>query len=302
MIPAFPKIFTLGQDYILDIFKEPVEVTEKIDGSQFDFGKINGEVVMRSKGKELFRDAPEKMFDKAMEYVISIGELIPDNTIFYAEYLRTPKHNVLVYERTPKNHLILFGMSNTGATFCDVSVLSAHAERLGIDYVPVLYKGMIESIDQLSKLLETDSILGKTKIEGVVCKNYYRQFLLGGQPIPLMMGKFVSEAFKEKHNKDWANENKSKNKWELYCEDFRSEARWQKAIQHLRDSGELQNAPQDIGKLLREIHVDIETEYKEEIKGFLWKEFSPELKRKAVAGFPEWYKEQLAKQSFEAKR
>lgn len=300
MISAFPKIFTIGQDYILDIFKEPVEVTEKIDGSQFDFGKVNGELCMRSKGKELFRDAPEKMFDKAVEYVLSIGGLIPDNTIFYAEYLKTPKHNVLCYERTPKNNLILFGMSNTSATFCDVSVLSTQSERLGLECVPVLYKGMIESMEQLSNLLETDSILGKTKVEGVVCKNYYRQFLLGGQPIPLMMGKFVSEAFKEKHKENWTSENTGKGKWQSYCESFRTEARWQKAIQHLHDNGELQNAPQDIGRLLKEIHLDIETEYKEEIKAFLWREFAPELKRKAIAGFPEWYKEQLAKQSFTA--
>lgn len=300
MISAFPKIFTIGQDYILDIFKEPVEVTEKIDGSQFDFGKVNGELCMRSKGKELFRDAPEKMFDKAVEYVLSIGGLIPDNTIFYAEYLKTPKHNVLCYERTPKNNLILFGMSNTSATFCDVSVLSTQGERLGLECVPVLYKGMIESMEQLSNLLETDSILGKTKVEGVVCKNYYRQFLLGGQPIPLMMGKFVSEAFKEKHKENWTSENTGKGKWQSYCESFRTEARWQKAIQHLHDNGELQNAPQDIGRLLKEIHLDIETEYKEEIKAFLWREFAPELKRKAIAGFPEWYKEQLAKQSFTA--
>jgi len=49
MISAFPKIFTLGTDYISDIFKEEVEITEKIDGSQISFGKIEGELYMRSK-------------------------------------------------------------------------------------------------------------------------------------------------------------------------------------------------------------------------------------------------------------
>lgn len=34
MKPAFPKIFSLGTNYIQDIFKEEVEVTEKVDGSQ----------------------------------------------------------------------------------------------------------------------------------------------------------------------------------------------------------------------------------------------------------------------------
>lgn len=54
MIKAFPKIFAIGTDYIKDIFSETVEVSEKIDGSQFGFGKINGDVFMRSKGAQLF--------------------------------------------------------------------------------------------------------------------------------------------------------------------------------------------------------------------------------------------------------
>jgi len=48
---AFPKIFTIGCNYILDIFKNEVEITEKVDGSQFGFGKINGELFLRRKGK-----------------------------------------------------------------------------------------------------------------------------------------------------------------------------------------------------------------------------------------------------------
>lgn len=47
-----------------------------------------------------------------------------------------------------------------------------------------------------------------------------------------------------------------------------------------------------------EIHRDIEEEEKEIIKEWLWKEFGKDLKRKAAAGFPEWYKEQLAKGEF----
>lgn len=34
MIKAFPKIFSIGTDYIKDIFKEEVEITEKIDDSR----------------------------------------------------------------------------------------------------------------------------------------------------------------------------------------------------------------------------------------------------------------------------
>lgn len=299
-IRAFPKIFTIGQDFIRDIFKEPVEVTEKVDGSQFNFGRVEGELCLRSKGKELFQDAPEKMFDKAVDYVLSIEDRIPDNTVFHAEYLRERKHNVLCYDRPPENNLILFGVSDTSMKFeSEHKNLQEWAHVLGIEAVPMLYHGMVESLNQLTLLLEFESILGGTTVEGVVCKNYARPFLLGGQPMPVMMGKFVSEKYKEVHRKGWSDEFKTKNRWEIFMEGYRTEARWQKAVQHLADNGELENAPRDIGKLLKAVHLDIEEECKEDIKAFLWREFGSDLKRKAVAGLPEWYKEQLAKRSFE---
>ncbi|MBU1067343.1 RNA ligase family protein, partial [Patescibacteria group bacterium] len=117
MIKAYPKIFTIGQDYIKDIFNEDVEVTEKIDGSQFCFGRVNGELCCRSKGKQIFFDAPEKMFNEAVEFVIKNGDKINDNTVFYCEYLKKPHHNALNYERIPQNHLALFGISTIGDKF-----------------------------------------------------------------------------------------------------------------------------------------------------------------------------------------
>ena len=48
-IKSFPKIFELGTDYISLIADNEVEITEKIDGSQFVFGKIDGNLMTRSK-------------------------------------------------------------------------------------------------------------------------------------------------------------------------------------------------------------------------------------------------------------
>jgi hypothetical protein len=301
MIKAFPKIFVIGQDYIIDIFKEEVEITEKIDGSQFDFGKINGELYFRSKGVQLYPENAEKLFLKAIEYVLSIQDKIPDNTVFYCEYLKTEKHNVLKYNRVPKNNLALFGISNaTGTKFISkYEELKQYADLLDIEAVPMFYYGKIDSPEQLVSFLEKESILGGVKIEGVVVKNYQRQFLLGGQPIPLMMGKYVSESFKEVHRKSWGKEFTAKGKWELFKDSFRTEARWHKAIQHLRDNGELEFSPKDIGKLLKEIQKDIEEEEKENIKEFLWNEYGKDIMRRAVIGFPEFYKNFLLQRSFE---
>jgi hypothetical protein len=159
--------------------------------------------------------------------------------------------------------------------------------------VPLFYKGKINSPDEILKFLETDSFLGKQRIEGVVVKNYHRQFLIGGRPIPIMTGKYVSEAFKEVRRKNWNMENTGKGKFQVFKEGFKTEARWHKAIQHLKENGELEHSPKDIGKLLKEVQRDITIEEKENIKEFLWREFGNDILRYSVGGFPEWYKKYL---------
>jgi hypothetical protein len=271
---AFPKIFALGTDYIKDIFHESVEITCKLDGSQFAFGKIKGELYMRSKGKQLFVDAAEKMFELAVNYVSSIVDKLPDNVMFYTEYLQQPRHNVLKYGRVPKNNLALFGaMTFPGQSFFSYDELKIFAEQFDIDVVPLLFHGKVNNINEITHLLDTTSYLGEVKIEGIVVKNYERKFLLGGQPMPLMAGKFVSEAFKEVMRTGWKKENTSPGRWETFKTGYCTEARWQKAVQHLKENGQLENSPKDIGVLLKAIQLDLTEEEKETIKEFLWNEF-----------------------------
>ena len=304
MIIAFPKIFSIGTDYIRDVFKDgPVEVTEKIDGSQFAFGKIDGELVMRSKGKVLIRHAPEKMFMRACAYVESIEHLLPEGLAFYCEYLQAPRHNVLKYGRVPHNHLMLFGVRHVrGDSFLASAGSRAfldYAERLDIEPVPHIGDIEIKNPVVLAELLDRESVLGGAKIEGFVVKNYNRQFLLGGQPMPLMAGKYVSEAFKEVHRSSWKGEHTGKGRLETFMDSFCTEARWHKAVQHLREAGKLINDPKDIGLLIKEVHRDIAEEEKEAIKNWLFLNFIGDINRAAVKGLPEWYKEQLFARVFE---
>lgn len=302
MIKAYPKIFAIGTDYIRDIFDGVVEITEKVDGSQFAFGKVNDELYMRSKGKIQFADAPDKMFQPAVSYVQSIEHLLPNDMVFYCEYLRTPKHNTLAYERTPDNNLMLFGVAKDSfsSSFTeDFHELADWAEILGIEPIPSMHvRAEIKSVLDLNDLLDRESFLGKAKIEGIVVKNYAKQFLLGGQPMPLMAGKYVSEQFKEVNRTTWKGENTSKGKWDLFKEGFRTEARWEKAVQHLAEAGTLTNEPRDIGNLIKEVQRDILEEETEYIKNFLFKEFGQDILRKSIAGLPEWYKNRLAERSF----
>ena len=296
MIPSFPKIFAIGTRHVQNIFDDEVEISEKIDGSQFCFGKINGTVYVRSKGAQLYFDNPEKMFLIAIDYIQSIQERLPEGIIFYVEYLNKPKHNTLKYNRVPKNNLILFGIMSDTMVFDED--LSYSADLLDIETVPIIYKGKVGNAEYLKSMLERESVLGGCKVEGIVVKNYNRPFIINGMDVPIMSGKYVSEAFKEVHQNRRGTEEKGKNKLETFFESFRTEARWGKAIQHLRERGELENAPSDIGKLIKEVQSDIEEEEKENIKDFLWKEFNGQLKRKASAGVAEWYKNRLLNNSF----
>lgn len=55
-IPSYPKIYNLGHDAINNLFESQVEISEKLDGSQFSFGITpTRDIVMRSKGKEIGR-------------------------------------------------------------------------------------------------------------------------------------------------------------------------------------------------------------------------------------------------------
>lgn len=71
---SYGKIYNLGHRAIRNLFSDKVVIEEKVDGSQFSFGKFKneeGEVVIRarSRGKHIGIDAPDKMFELAIEPV-----------------------------------------------------------------------------------------------------------------------------------------------------------------------------------------------------------------------------------------
>lgn len=294
-IGSYPSIFAIGHRAIADIFTSDVIVEEKIDGSQFSFGIIDGEFCCRSKGQQLIVDNPEKMFRTAVDVARAL-ELRPD-WIYRTEYLQTAKHNTLHYERVPENHLALFDVQTGIEQYLTPEEKAAEAQRLGIGCVPVLHRGRVNSIDEFTELLERESALGGCKIEGVVVKNYG----VFTHEKKIAMGKFVSEAFKEKHSTEWKKSNPTRaDVVQLLIQEYRTEARWRKAVQHLRDSGQLEESPRDIGKLIQEVPEDVLSDSEAEIKERLFKHFWPHIKRGIVAGFPEFYKRELAGRAFES--
>jgi len=295
-IGSYPTVFAIGHKAIDGIFNDPVLVEEKIDGSQFSFGVIDGELQCRSKGKQLILDAPEKMFVRAVETVRELTPLLTPEWVYRCEYLEKPKHNTLAYDRVPAKHLILFDIMTGPETYASASWKASEAERLGLECVPVLFVGMVTHFDGFNELLDTVSVLGGSKVEGVVVKNY-SMFTIEKK---IAIGKYVSEKFKEVHAGEWRKSNPTKTDViDALIAAYRTPARWAKAAQHMRESGTLDGSPRDIGGLMREVPEDVLKECEAEIKDRLFAYAWPKIRRGIVAGLPEWYKQELAASAFE---
>jgi hypothetical protein len=302
MIGAFPKIMSFGHKTVRDIVDGPVEVTEKLDGSQFAFAKIRGELVCRSKGKIINLNYPDSLFVEGVEYVQRIKDELEDGFVYYCEYLKKPKHNTLKYNTIPRNHLMLFGVSavSNDEFLSDYGDLSYFANAIDIDVAPLIYYGEMtdDPLAHLHVLLDQQSYLGGPKIEGVVIKNYAKPYLLADRYLPLMSAKFVSEEFKEVHSATWKKDHTNKGGLDNLKERYCSEARWLKAVFHLRESSLLLDEPKDIGNIIKLVRDDIIEEEKESIKDALWGLFGKEILGAATKGLPEWYKERLVREAY----
>lgn len=296
---SYPSIYNIGHKAVQPLLDKEVIAEEKVDGSQLSFGRFGDEIKIRSKGREFPIDAPDGMFQRAADVVKELKDKLHDGWTYRGEYLNKPHHNTLTYGRTPHWCIIIFDVSTGDNEFLPYEEKAKEASRLGLEVVPLLYRGKLD-LERFKELLDKDSYLGNCKIEGVVIKPI--NYDLFGIDKKVLLAKYVSEAFKEKHNMEWKLGNPSRSDIvALISEALKTEARWNKAIQHLREVGKITDSPKDIGPLMKEIQADLEKEVKEEVAEKLVNYFWPTVVRGAMRGFPDWYKKRLLEQAFENK-
>lgn len=301
-IPKYPKVLNLGAPYTQNALVGDVVIQEKIDGSQLRWGYDDkGEIHVGSKGREIHSSNQDGMFALAFDYLTKRCNIKSENrknVWFYGEYLQKPKHNCLKYDSVPKNNIVLFDCLFHGEWLGRDS-LGRFAQMWGIDLIPELWCGDVlnrptDNLSSPSDFLrclanDTTSYLGGTTVEGLVIKNYGQVIEMNGQARPLTT-KFVRDEFREKHMK--ANPSMRQTIEDVIL-GLRSENRWNKAIQHLRDDGKLLNDVKDIGNIIKEIHRDLLEEEGEAIKAMLWEKYRKHVMATAVRGFPDWYKDKL---------
>lgn len=297
MLHSYSSIYSIGHKAVKDIFNTEVLIEEKIDGSQFSFGKKDGVLFMRSKGATIYEPVADKLFKGAADYITSIQSQLQEGYTYRGEVLSKTKHNTLQYARVPKHNVIIFDVDKADQDYLTSEEKRTEAERLDLETVPVFFQGKIKTYEQLKSLFDTTSILGDAKVEGMVFKNY----AMYGPDKKVLMAKWVSEVFKEVHNSEWSKANPTRSDLTtMIVRDLKTDARWEKVIQHLRDDGRLENSPRDIGVLLKEIHNDVEKEMGDDVKDRLFAYYWPQIVRGITAGFPEYYKQRLAKSQFES--
>jgi hypothetical protein len=295
---SYPKVYNLGHSAVKDLLDGRVVVQEKVDGSQFSFGVFDGVLRVRSKGKEFPVDAPEKMFTAAVETAKRLAPYLKDGWTYRGEYLQKAKHNTLAYYAPPPGHIILFDIAVGEERYLHYEDLAEEANRLGLWTVPVLYvgEGRDLSATHLERWLDRVSELGGAKIEGVVIKNYARF----GPDGKALFGKHVSESFRELHRGEWKNTSPAQGDViQALIHTLRTPARWEKAVQHLREAGVITDSPKDIGAVINEVKRDTISEEREMIQDRLMKYALPKIERGVVAGVAEWYKQKLMEKQFE---
>ena len=298
-IHSYPSIYALGHRYLTELLLDPVVVQEKVDGSQFSWAVLDGHLHLRSKGAVIYPGNPPALFAAAIATVEGLFQQrrLPEGMVFRGEALSKPKHNALKYERVPVGNVVVFDVDKGGETYLTPQEVAALVQAVGgLEVVPTYAVGVISDMEGIKTLLQRESFLGGVPIEGVVIKNYSR---FGPDKKPLM-GKFVSEAFKEVAASAWKQSNPGRQDVvEALIERLRTEARWRKSVQHMREAGTLAEAPQDIGPLLRAVVDDVLKEEEDAVKEILFKHFWKDISRGITRGLPEWYKEQLAAKQFE---
>jgi len=275
------------------IFEVGVFVEEKIDGSQFSFSRDGSGLRFRSRNAEVFKDGAG-MFQRGVDAIAEIADQLRDGWTYRGEYLMKPKHNTLCYDRVPVRHVILFDIETQPNVFLDPQERAEEAHRLGLESVPVLFCGKLTPVD-LKEMLAGGSVLGG-KREGLVVKPIGHA--LWGRDKKVLMAKLVAEDFKEKHETEWRKSNPTKRDIiQEIIETYRTEQRWQKATQHLREAGALKGEPSDIGLLMKEVPNDILGDSAYEIRERLFNHFWKEISRSVTKGLPEWYKARLFKEA-----
>lgn len=160
----------LGQDFINDLFKDYLVVTEKLSGSAFSFEKSGSSLKFFKSN-----DKPINLVDRTLmvyyespiNYIkkttLSFIDSIPANWRFCFQYFVHNEPGVIKYDKLPKNNLVLthIQVKNQSGKFVkiieDPRVIQDWSNALGVTPLLPIFKGYLtdEQKDSIKKFIET---------------------------------------------------------------------------------------------------------------------------------------------------
>ena len=181
-----------GADFVNQIFNQYVTINEKMDGSAFSFerNKDTGKFKFYRRDQRnpitLVDRTLMKYYEKPIQYIESLPphiiQKIPRGWRFGLEYFANTNPVEIVYDRLPKNHLILsyvHQLDDSGKivkTIQKKESLDEWADLLGVERSPIIFQGKLDE-DQKSQLLEFLNTPFKKLVERFSTQSFVRYII-----------------------------------------------------------------------------------------------------------------------------
>jgi len=149
-----------------DILKSDLIVFEDIQGSKIFVNCDDNKFIIKPKSLSaepinVIDLAMQKYYNKSIQYFDSLDErvksLLNKNWWFCFEYFADEQPANIIYNRIPKNHLVLTSICKNGKFEYNLDELEEYSRLLDTDYLPIIFKGQLgqETIEAIKYFLNT---------------------------------------------------------------------------------------------------------------------------------------------------
>lgn len=282
----YGKVYNFGTNGTQGILMSEVWVQEKVDGSQIRWWwDSSGDLHVHSRRSKINHGDPPNLFKPSVEHLKTLEP--NQGYVFFGEAIWKPRHNVIKYDRCPAGHIVLWDVySKEQDGFLLPEIACGFAVDFGLEWAPVYIERDVPTPEKLKQLMDNESFLGGHKIEGVVVKSYRLKDRDGNR----LKAKVISDAFRETKGGRYRSKLTGVQK---VIDILSTNARYDKAIQRVIESGECTYTMKDMPQIIREVHRDIDEEVVDIIKEKLLKEYIREIKKGVCSGVAAHYQFRL---------
>ena len=271
----------------LDPKEQRIIIQEKVDGSQLTIFKSDGVLHFYNKNKPCHpQGAP---FLNAFLSLQCHPEFFKEGYFYHGESMKSKRTITCEYQRVPRFYWIVYEIVKEDNYILTPEEMTEHLANTGIETVQILYDSkdqpetdLVKFVPELLHKLETGEI--KSSL-GNLCEGFVLKRLnqIKDDKLVISRAKFVRTKFQEQHHQkkgkiqEVSDEQFIKEIGEIY----NTNARRNKAIQHLQDKGNWDDKKleSNISKMVAELDNDLLKEAEQDIKNMLFVRFWPEISR-----------------------